>query len=106
MFEVDRIYCSNITGQGVRSFVDLVFDVERILHYGKAKARSFLFLSDPELRLLERLEDCLHVVRPDADARILYPDQDTGRILLTGNTDLPFFREFDAVADKIDEDLS
>lgn len=31
MFEVDRIYCSDITGLGVRPFPDLVFEVERIL---------------------------------------------------------------------------
>ena len=32
MFEVDRIYCSDITGLGVRPFPDLVFEVDRILH--------------------------------------------------------------------------
>ncbi len=31
MFEVDRIYCSDITGFGVRPFPDLVFEVDRIL---------------------------------------------------------------------------
>ena len=32
VFEVERIYCSDITGLGVRPFPDLVFEVERILH--------------------------------------------------------------------------
>jgi hypothetical protein len=31
-FEGERIYCSDITGSGVRGFPDLVFEVERILH--------------------------------------------------------------------------
>jgi hypothetical protein len=31
VFEVERIYCSDITGLGVRPFPDLVFEVERIL---------------------------------------------------------------------------
>jgi hypothetical protein len=32
VFEVRRIYCSDITGLSVRSFPDLMFEVERILH--------------------------------------------------------------------------
>ena len=32
LFEGKRIYCSDITGFGVRPFPDLVFEVERILH--------------------------------------------------------------------------
>lgn len=32
VFEVERIYCSDITGSGVRPFPDLVFEVERIIH--------------------------------------------------------------------------
>ena len=31
MFEVERIYCSDSTGSGVRPFPDLVFEVERII---------------------------------------------------------------------------
>jgi len=31
LFEGKRIYCSDITGFGVRPFPDLVFEVERIL---------------------------------------------------------------------------
>jgi hypothetical protein len=31
VFEWNRIYCSDITGLGVRSLPDLVFEVERIL---------------------------------------------------------------------------
>jgi hypothetical protein len=31
VFEVERIYCSDITGSGVRPFPDLVFEVERII---------------------------------------------------------------------------
>ena len=38
MFEVDRIYCSDITGLGVRPFPDLVFEVERILHLKRENA--------------------------------------------------------------------
>lgn len=34
LFEGKRIYCSDITGFGVRPFPDLVFEVERILQAG------------------------------------------------------------------------
>ena len=33
VFEVERIYCSDKTGFGVRPFPDLVFEVERILQW-------------------------------------------------------------------------
>ena len=42
MFEVDRIYCSDITGLGVRPFPDLVFEVDRILQFREIKLRREL----------------------------------------------------------------
>lgn len=40
LFEGNRIYCSDITGPGVRSFPDLMFEVERILQLFKS-SRGF-----------------------------------------------------------------
>ena len=47
LFEGKRIYCSDITGSGVRPFPDLVFEVERILQRGLLDEVRTFFEQNP-----------------------------------------------------------
>lgn len=67
MFEVRRIYCSDITGLGVRSFPDLMFEVERILHTIDGTDVDGLFQVYVNGQMLSFCTDGINTVLKDGD---------------------------------------